>query len=102
MQRHDHSAVAVATGRRDRDRLQTRPRLVVRPSSALSSRAPWSCIRANRQPGIREVLDGVDMLIDGPYGDALAGSAGPWMGSGNQRVIDLAVTRRRAARARPV
>ena len=34
------------------------------------------------------------MLIDGPYIEALADRAGPWAGSGNQRVIDLAATRR--------
>ncbi len=50
----------------------------------------WS----HRQPAIREVLEEIDMLIDGPYIDSLAESAGPWTGSGNQRVIDLRVTRR--------
>ena len=30
--------------------------------------------RANRQPAIREVLDEIDMLIDGPYGEALTGA----------------------------
>lgn len=34
------------------------------------------------------------MLVDGPYVEPLAASAGPWTGSGNQRVIDLAATRR--------
>jgi anaerobic ribonucleoside-triphosphate reductase activating protein len=39
------------------------------------------------------VLDDLDVLIDGPYVQDLAATAGPWTGSGNQRVIDLAATR---------
>jgi anaerobic ribonucleoside-triphosphate reductase activating protein len=46
------------------------------------------------RPAIGAVLDESDVLIDGPYVEAMAGSAGPWTGSGNQRVIDLAATRR--------
>jgi anaerobic ribonucleoside-triphosphate reductase activating protein len=52
---------------------------------------------AARQPAIGAVLDQIHMLIDGPYVEALAGSAGPWTGSGNQRIIDLAATRSRGA-----
>jgi len=43
--------------------------------------------------GFHAVLDAVDILIDGPYIEALSDGAGPWTGSGNQRVIDLAATR---------
>lgn len=50
--------------------------------------------RARRQLPIGAVLDKINMLIDGPYVERLAGRAGPWTGSGNQRVIDLAATRR--------
>jgi anaerobic ribonucleoside-triphosphate reductase activating protein len=39
------------------------------------------------------VLDELDILIDGPYVEHLAGTAGPWTGSGNQQVIDLVATR---------
>jgi anaerobic ribonucleoside-triphosphate reductase activating protein len=39
------------------------------------------------------VLDELDVLIDGPFVQHLAGTAGPWTGSGNQRVIDLVATR---------
>lgn len=49
---------------------------------------------AERQPAISEVLDDIDVLIDGPYVAPLADGAGPWTGSGNQRVINLAATRR--------
>ncbi len=49
--------------------------------------------RSTAEPVIAEVLDEVEVLIDGPYVEALAASAGPWTGSGNQRVIDLARTR---------
>lgn len=45
--------------------------------------------RARRQPAVGAVLDALDMLIDGPYVEALAGGAGPWTGSGNQRVLTL-------------
>ena len=50
--------------------------------------------RAVRAPAIGAILDEIDVLIDGPYVRALADGAGPWTGSGNQRVIDLAATRR--------
>jgi anaerobic ribonucleoside-triphosphate reductase activating protein len=41
------------------------------------------------------VLADVDILIDGPFIAAQADRGGPWTGSGNQRVIQLAETRRR-------
>lgn len=47
---------------------------------------------AEQQPVIGAVLDEIDVLIDGPYVEALADDAGPWTGSGNQRVMDLAAT----------
>lgn len=50
--------------------------------------------RGQRQPAVRQILDAVDVLIDGPYLAAQADHAGPWTGSGNQRVIDLVATRR--------
>lgn len=50
--------------------------------------------RSVGEPAIAPVLAEIDILIDGPYVEALAFSAGPWTGSGNQRVIDLAATRR--------
>jgi anaerobic ribonucleoside-triphosphate reductase activating protein len=43
--------------------------------------------RAAARPAIGEVLDEVDMLLDGPFVAALADRAGPWTGSGNQQVI---------------
>lgn len=49
--------------------------------------------RAACQPEIGAVLDDLDILVDGPYVEALADSAGEWTGSGNQRVIDLRATR---------
>jgi len=51
--------------------------------------------RAKREPAISDVLDELDILVDGPYIEALAVGAGAWTGSGNQRVIDLAATRRK-------
>ncbi len=51
--------------------------------------------KATRETAIGEVLADIDMLIDGPYVEALAESAGAWTGSGNQRVIDLCETRRK-------
>jgi anaerobic ribonucleoside-triphosphate reductase activating protein len=50
---------------------------------------------AAHRPAIGAVLDELDVLVDGPYVQALAGGAGPWTGSGNQRVIDLVATRAR-------
>jgi anaerobic ribonucleoside-triphosphate reductase activating protein len=49
---------------------------------------------AVRRPAIGAVLDEIQVLIDGPYVEALADRAGPWTGSGNQRVVDLVATRR--------
>ncbi len=50
--------------------------------------------KAAREPAIGEVLGEIDVLIDGAYVESLAAGAGPWTGSANQRVIDLAATRR--------
>jgi len=50
--------------------------------------------RAARQPIIGEVLAAIDALVDGPFVAAAAARAGPWRGSGNQRLIDLAAHRR--------
>lgn len=45
--------------------------------------------RARRQPAVGGVLDAIDMLVDGPYVEALVDGAGPWTGGGNQRVLAL-------------
>src|SRR5262245_11796478 len=50
--------------------------------------------RATRQPGIGAVINEIDLLVDGPYIESQAETAGPWTGSGNQRVIDMRETRR--------
>lgn len=50
--------------------------------------------KAKRQTAIGEVLADIDILIGGPYVEALADSGGAWTGSGNQNVIDLRKTRR--------
>lgn len=49
--------------------------------------------RARRQSAIGAVLDAIDMLVDGPYVAAFADGAGPWTGSGNQRVLPLTAGR---------
>ncbi len=49
---------------------------------------------AKREPAIGAVLDTTDVLVDGPFVQALADRGGPWTGSQNQRVIDLVATRR--------
>lgn len=48
--------------------------------------------KAIKQTPIGEALKEIDILIDGAYIESLAGSAGLWTGSGNQRVIDLRAT----------
>ena len=45
------------------------------------------------EPSVRKALELADLLIDGPFIDSLRGQAGPWVGSANQRVIDMAATR---------
>jgi anaerobic ribonucleoside-triphosphate reductase activating protein len=54
---------------------------------------------ALRRPAVGAVLDELDVLVDGPFVGALAGGAGRWTGSSNQRVLDLAASR---AAVRPV
>ena len=54
---------------------------------------------ATHRPAVGAVLDDIQLLVDGPYVAALASSAGPWTGSGNQRVLDLVASR---AAGRPV
>jgi anaerobic ribonucleoside-triphosphate reductase activating protein len=49
---------------------------------------------AQREPAIGAVLDTIQVLIDGPFVQALADRGGPWTGSQNQRVIDLVATQR--------
>lgn len=48
--------------------------------------------KAVRQKSIAEVLDEIDVLIDGAYVESLSSGAGLWTGSGNQRVIDMRAT----------
>jgi anaerobic ribonucleoside-triphosphate reductase activating protein len=50
-------------------------------------------LMAKQTPAIGSILGEIDILIDGPYIEALAHTASPWTGSGNQRVIDLVATR---------
>jgi anaerobic ribonucleoside-triphosphate reductase activating protein len=51
---------------------------------------------AEDRPAIGAVLDEIEMLVDGPFVQALANQPGLWTGSANQRFIDLRRTRRRA------
>jgi anaerobic ribonucleoside-triphosphate reductase activating protein len=50
--------------------------------------------RSTHEPAIAEVLDAIDALVDGPFVVAAAGTAGPWSGSGNQRLLGRAAMRR--------
>lgn len=50
--------------------------------------------RAAGEPSIEDCLNEIDILIDGPFIRSLAGRAGLWTGSANQRVIDLVATGR--------
>jgi len=49
--------------------------------------------KAKKQPAIGDVLNRIDILIDGAYIESLSSSAGLWTGSGNQRVIDMKETK---------
>jgi anaerobic ribonucleoside-triphosphate reductase activating protein len=53
------------------------------------------CEKAINQPAIGACLDEIDVLIDGAYVESLASGANLWTGSGNQRVIDMRLTRER-------
>jgi anaerobic ribonucleoside-triphosphate reductase activating protein len=50
------------------------------------------CKMARSRPAIGQVLSEIDVLIDGPYVQALASAGGAWTGSGNQCVIDMVAT----------
>jgi anaerobic ribonucleoside-triphosphate reductase activating protein len=52
-------------------------------------------LRRRNDPDTDYALDHLDTLIDGPYIEKLHSTAGPWTGSGNQRVIDMRATRER-------
>jgi len=45
-------------------------------------------------PGCQELLENTDILIDGPFIQELKDISLPFRGSSNQRLIDLAATRR--------
>lgn len=45
-------------------------------------------------PGSRDLLDITDLLVDGPYIEGLKDISLPFRGSSNQRLIDLATTRK--------
>ncbi len=49
--------------------------------------------KAKKQPAIGNVLNRINILIDGAYVESLSSSAGLWTGSGNQRVIDMKETK---------
>lgn len=42
--------------------------------------------RSVKEPALAAVLDDIEVLIDGPYREASADSAGPWTGSGKSRI----------------
>lgn len=44
--------------------------------------------------GVRDLLDAIDVLVDGPFVEARKSFELKWRGSSNQRVIDMAATRR--------
>jgi len=48
--------------------------------------------KSAKQSAIVAVLNEIDILIDGAYIESLAGGAGLWTGSSNQRVIDMKAT----------
>ncbi len=49
--------------------------------------------KAVKQLSIGEVMEEIDILIDGAYVESLASGASLWTGSGNQRVINMKATK---------
>ena len=47
----------------------------------------YTLVTLLKRPVAREILNRVDVLVDGPYVAALADGAGEWRGSTNQRII---------------
>ena len=60
-----------------------RPRV---PHITVYSGYTLAALRRRTEPAVRGILGLIDLLIDGPYVAALAGGAGEWRGSGNQRL----------------
>ena len=48
---------------------------------------------ASDRPGVRELLNEIDVLVDGPFIEAERDLTLAFRGSSNQRVIDMAKTR---------
>ncbi|WP_165171118.1 anaerobic ribonucleoside-triphosphate reductase activating protein [Adlercreutzia sp. ZJ242] len=48
---------------------------------------------AEHEVAVRELLDNVDVLVDGPFVQARKSLSLKWCGSSNQRLIDVAATR---------
>lgn len=48
---------------------------------------------SDAEPGIGDLLDAIDVLVDGPFVESLKSLELNWKGSSNQRVIDMAKTR---------
>lgn len=48
--------------------------------------------KAEGNPSIRDFLESVDVLVDGPYVEALHSYELDWRGSSNQRIIDMPKT----------
>ncbi|MPZ14121.1 MAG: ornithine cyclodeaminase family protein [Chloroflexi bacterium] len=104
---HDESVAYAArgagpgegAGRGGRSHGVDRPEKTVFLEDLLAGRArgrtsPEQITYSERGNVLGAVLDEIDVLIDGPYVEMLADQVGPWTGSSNQRVIDLAATRR--------
>ena len=54
----------------------------------------YEFLRAQGTPAQRELLEEIDVLVDGPFVLERRTLSLPWRGSDNQRLIDLAATRR--------
>lgn len=50
-------------------------------------------LASSDDPAVHELLDSVDVLVDGPFVESLKSYALLWKGSSNQRVIDMNATR---------
>ena len=50
--------------------------------------------RAAEEPAIADLLDAIDVLVDGPFVESRKSLELKWCGSSNQRLIDVPATRR--------
>lgn len=78
----------------DTEALAALARLIRRSGKTLWCYTGFTYEQLAQMPHLQPVLDQVDVLVDGPFIESQRNLSLPFRGSSNQRLIDLAATRR--------